>query len=334
MRVSTESAVTTRSSVGLAPDDGIGTPEAIPPPDAPPFVGRRPRSNGPGRDDDRTPAGAQVVDRIVDILETFLWLGPDLGVSEISRALGLKKATAHRLLASLRQRNMVTQDPTTRRYRLGGKLWELGTVATSHVDWVARVKPFLEELTASTGETSHLAVLSDGEVLYIEKVEGSHSLRMPSQAGRRLPFHCTGIGKALVAYYPDDVLEGLVARRGLTKFTRNTLTDLTALREDLARTRERGFSIDNEEIEEGLACVGAAIRDHTGHVVAAVSVAGPSSRLRVNETPGPAAVVLRAARSISEALGWQPGRMPGGPGAGADDAIDRAPAATTRPARS
>lgn len=250
----------------------------------------------------------------MDILETFLWLGPELGVSEISRALGLKKATAHRLLASLRQRNMVTQDPATRRYRLGGKLWELGTVATNQVDWVARVKPYLEELTASTGETSHLAILSDGEVLYIEKVEGSHSLRMPSQVGRRLPFHCTGVGKALVAYYPEDILHGLIARRGLSRFTRNTITEMPALLAELGRTRERGFSIDNEEIEDGLACVGAPIRDHTGHVVAAVSVAGPSSRLKVDERPGPADAVLNAANAISRALGWQPDAGTGGRG--------------------
>jgi DNA-binding IclR family transcriptional regulator len=325
--VSTESAVTTPGPRRPASADGVGGADATPA--APPagVLRARGRATDAGAgDEDRGPAGAQVVDRIVDILETFLWLGPELGVSEISRALGLKKATAHRLLASLRQRNMVMQDPTTRRYRLGGKLWELGTLATNQVDWVARVKPYLEELTAQTGETSHLAVLSDGEVLYIEKVEGSHSLRMPSQVGRRLPFHCTGVGKALVAYYPEDILEGLIARRGLARHTRNTITDAAELRKELARTRERGFSIDNEEIEDGLACVGAAIRDHTGHVVAAVSIAGPSSRLRVDARPGPADAVLRAAHSISRALGWQQEPGAGQPGEGR-------PRGTTEPPR-
>jgi len=263
-------------------------------------------NNGaPGDDAERAPAGAQVVDRVVDILETFLWLGPELGVSEISRTLGLKKATTHRLLASLRRRNMVAQDPITRRYRLGGKLWELGSIATSQIDWAARVKPFLEDLTRDSGETSHLAVFSDGQVLYVEKVESSKSLRMPSQVGRRLPFHCTGVGKALVAYYPDEVLDGLIARRGLPRFTSNTITDPGKLRAELARTRERGYSLDNEEIEEGLVCIGAPVRDHSAHVVAAVSIAGPSSRLRAADAPRHAALVMTASNAISRALGWQ-----------------------------
>jgi DNA-binding IclR family transcriptional regulator len=293
----------TPEAAGLAPTathvattattNGAPSPEAAAP-------------DGSGADEaERGPTGAQVVDRVVDILETFLWLGPELGVSEISRTLGLKKATAHRLLASLRRRNMVAQDPITRRYRLGGKLWELGSIATSQVDWAARVKPFLEQLTAESGETSHLAVLSDGQVLYVEKVESSHSLRMPSQVGRRLPFHCTGVGKALVAYYPDEVLDGLIARRGLPRFTANTITDARRLRAELGKTRERGYSVDDQEIEVGLVCVGAPIRDHTAHVVAAVSIAGPSSRLRVEDAPRHAEQVMRAANAISRALGWQ-----------------------------
>ncbi len=269
-----------------------------------------PRPSGDGKapeEAERPPSGAQVVDRVVDILETFLWLGPELGVSEISRALDLKKATTHRLLASLRRRNMVAQDPVTRRYRLGGKLWELGSVATSQVDWAARVKPFLEQLTAETGETSHLAVLSDGQVLYVEKVESSRSLRMPSQVGRRLPFHCTGVGKALVAYLPDEVLDGLIARRGLARFTPHTIIDQRRLHEELARTRERGYALDSEEIEEGLVCIAAPVRDHTAHVVAAISIAGPSSRLRVDDAARHAPFVMKAANAISSALGWQAG---------------------------
>lgn len=251
----------------------------------------------------RSLAGAQVVDRVIDILETFTRLGPELGVSDISRALGLKKATAHRLLASLRRRGIVAQDSQTRRYRLGMKLWELGQMATTQVDWLERVKPFLQQLTDLTGETTHLAVLNDGQVLYVEKVESSHSLRMPSQVGRRLPAHCTGVGKALIAFLPEEVVRSLVARRGLPSFTPNTITDPDRLEAELAAIRERGYSVDNEEIEEGLVCIGAPVRDHSSHVVAAVSIAGPSSRLRPETIERHARSVVRIARDISAALG-------------------------------
>jgi DNA-binding IclR family transcriptional regulator len=254
-------------------------------------------------DVERSLAGAQVVDRVVDILEAFTRLGPELGVSDISRALGLKKATTHRLLASLRRRGIVAQDPISRRYRLGMKLWELGQLASTQVDWLERIRPFLQQLTDRVGETTHLAILSDGQALYIEKVESTRSLRMPSQVGRRLPAHCTGVGKALIAFLPEEVTRSLVARRGLQGFTKNTITDLAALEAELATIRARGYSIDNEEIEEGLVCIGAPIRDHTAHVVAAVSMAGPSSRVRPETIDVHARAVVEVAAAMSLALG-------------------------------
>jgi DNA-binding IclR family transcriptional regulator len=186
------------------------------------------------------------------------------------------------------------------------KLWELGSMATTAVDWVDRVKPFLQQLTDRTGETTHLAVLSDGQVLYVDKVESPRSLRMPSQVGRRLPVHCTGIGKALIAFLPEEVLKGLVAKRGLQQFTPNTITDLPALAAELARVRERQYAVDDEEIEEGLVCIAAPVRDHTAHVVAAISIAGPSSRLRPDRVPDHAREVVSAANSMSTVLGCPP----------------------------
>src|SRR4051794_9700553 len=247
--------------------------------------------------------GAQVVDRVVDILETFATIGPELGVSDVSRALGLKKATAHRLLASLPRRGLVAQDPVTRRYRLGMKLWELGSLATSQLDWVDRVKPFLQHLTDVTGETSHLAVLNDGQVLYVDKVESTRSLRMPSQVGKRLPVHCTGVGKALVAFLPEEVLKGVLARRGMPRMTAHTVTDRDTFLRQLGEVRERGYAVDNEEIDEGLTCIAAVVRDHTSHVVAAISIAGPTSRLRPETLADRAREVVGSANAMSRALG-------------------------------
>ena len=186
------------------------------------------------------------------------------------------------------------------------KLWELGQMATTHVDWPERVKPFLQQLTDQVGETTHLAILNDGEVLYVDKVEAVRSLRMPSQVGRRLPAHCTGVGKALLAWLPDELLQSVIGRKGLARFTPNTITDLARLRVELAQIRERGYSLDNEEIEEGLVCVGAPVRDHTGGVVAAVSIAGPASRVRPDTIAETSRAVAAAAAAMSVALGAPP----------------------------
>jgi DNA-binding IclR family transcriptional regulator len=247
-----------------------------------------------------------VLDRAVDILEAFLRIGPELGVSEISRALGMTKATTHRLLTALKRRDLVSQDAATRRYRLGIKLWELGSRATADFSWLERVKPYLERLTAEMGETAHLAILEESEILYVDKVETSRSLRMPSQVGRRNPAHSTALGKAMLAYLSDDVLTWILSRRPLSRATPATITDPTTLRSELAKIRADGYAVDNEELEEGLRCVAAPVRDHHGRVIAAVSCAGPTSRLPTSDIPRYAAMVVRAATDISLALGCPP----------------------------
>jgi DNA-binding IclR family transcriptional regulator len=252
---------------------------------------------------DRALNGAQVVDRVLDILEAFEWLGPQLGVSELSRALNLKKATTHRLLASLRRRDIVAQDPATKRYHLGMRLWQLGMLALNQVDWIDRARPYLRQLRDETGETTHLAILDEGQVLYIDKVESEHSLRMPSQVGRRLPAHCTGVGKALLAYLTPAELAEVIDRHGLPSFTPATITERHLLVSELASVRERGYAVDDEEIEPGLRCIGAAIRGHSGEVTAAISIAGPSSRVRREDLDRYADRVVTAARQVSSALG-------------------------------
>ena len=189
------------------------------------------------------------------------------------------------------------------------KLWELGSLAMRQASWIERVHPYLERLTETAGETTHLAVLSDGQVLYVDKVETSRSLRMPSQVGRRLPAHCSSVGKALIAYLPDEAIASIAARRGLPRFTPHTITTHDELRRELVRVRELGYAVDREEIEEGLACIGAPVRDHTGEVVAGVSIAGPSSRLRPDTIEQRARQVVGVARQMSEALGCPSDRL-------------------------
>jgi DNA-binding IclR family transcriptional regulator len=260
----------------------------------------------PDTDAEQPVDSGHVLDRAVDILESFVRIGPELGVSELSRALGLNKATAHRLLTTLKRRDLVSQDPVTRRYRLGMKLWELGSRATADFSWIDRVHPYLERLTAEMGETTHMAILEGSEILYVDKVETSRSLRMPSQVGRRLPAHCTALGKAMLAYLTDDVLDWVISRQSLVRATAKTITDPVRLRTELELIRKQRYAVDNEELEEGLRCIAAPIRDHLGRVIAAVSSAGPTARLRLEDVPQDAALVMKAAGDISIALGCPP----------------------------
>lgn len=246
----------------------------------------------------------QVVDRVASILDCFSLDRPELGVGELSRMTGLSKGTVHRFLNALRRHRLIEQNPVTKQYRLGLKLFELGTRAIANVDHVGQAEAFLHRLAKETGETTHLAVLDQGMTFYVAKVEGWHSLRMPSQVGKRLPSHCTGLGKALLAFLPGSELEGIVAKHGLPRFTDRTITSLTALKRELAQVRKQGYSVDQGEVEDGLYCVGAPVRDFTGAVVAAISIAGPSTRIE-GTIPRLAREVIATASDISKALGAQ-----------------------------
>jgi DNA-binding IclR family transcriptional regulator len=245
----------------------------------------------------------KVLDRAVALLESFSLQSPELGVVELAKLTGLSKGTVHRLLSAMEDHRLIEQDPMSKRYRLGLRLFELGSRAVARVDVVERATPHLNELVRATGDTANLGVLDRGMVLYIAKVEGWHSLRMPSQVGKRLQAHCTGLGKALLADRPDAEVDQIVREHGLARHTPNTIGDAEALREELAVTRKRGYAVDNEELEAGIRCVGAPVRDFTGAVVAAISVSGPSTRITAEIVPELAERITASAAAISRSLG-------------------------------
>jgi DNA-binding IclR family transcriptional regulator len=198
----------------------------------------------------------------------------------------------------------------TGQYRLGTKLIELAGRALEAMS-VARVaKPQLEDLVATTGETAHLMVFDANEGLYVEKVESPRSFRMPSQVGRRIPLHCTGVGKALLAYLPPEDVERVIAERGLPALSPNTITTPRALAKELATIRDRGYAVDAEEIELGLRCIAAPVFDHTGSVAASISIAGPSARVTPSREAELALRVMAAAAEISRQLGHAPESRP------------------------
>lgn len=246
----------------------------------------------------------QAVDRALAILETLAEAGRPMGLVELSTRVGLHASTVHRLLATLGKRKFVVQDPQTGRYRLGMRAFEVGSAAIQQVELREIARPFLRWLMEETQETANLAVLMDGEVVYIDQVESQNLVRMFTRVGRRVPAHCTGVGKILLAGLSDDEVMRVLDARGLPRFTPHTIVDLRELLKELQRVRASGYALDNEEREVGVRCVAGPVRDHEGRVVAAVSISGPSSRITEDRLPQLIAAVLTATSRISTELGW------------------------------
>lgn len=247
----------------------------------------------------------QSVDRALNILGLLGTVDDELGVTEISKMLGLHKSTIYGLLKTLETRGYVEQNLDSCKYRLGLMLFELGNRVKNNLDLKNISDYYLEQLRKSTGETVHLAIMDSGEVVYIDKKESSESMRMVSQVGKRLPMHCSGIGKALLSHLTDSQIEEIITAKGLSKMTPNTIVDLKRLREELEVIRKQGYAIDNEEISEGLICVAAPIRNYSSEVIAAISVAGPKARINEEKLKDVKRHVLNISQIISGKLGYK-----------------------------
>jgi IclR family transcriptional regulator, KDG regulon repressor len=246
-----------------------------------------------------------VIDRAAQILDCFGFEHQELSVSEIGAKTNLHRSTAHRILMALEYNDLIQQNPENGKYRLGIKLFRLGHQAVSHLNLREICRPFLTRIMTETKETVHLAVLDEDQVLYLDKVEGPHALRMPSRVGRRIPTYCTSLGKAMLSCLDDQQVKNIFRNQVLRPYTANTLKTASQLLYDLRMIRKRGYSIDNEEIEIGLRCVGAPIKDYTGAMVGAISAAAPSARLSGQKIHTVGRLVLTTAEEISEKLGYE-----------------------------
>jgi DNA-binding IclR family transcriptional regulator len=254
-----------------------------------------------------SPYRVQVLDRALAILDALAMTGQheDLSLMELATRLQLHKSTAHRLLMILERHRMVERDPHSGRYRLGLRLFELGAVAISRFNIRDYARPHLERVLFETEETVHLCVLDAGEVLYVDKVEPSRSVRMASKIGRLSPAHCSAVGKAILAHLPERELDEILKQRGLPRMTTKTIVTPAELKADLKTIRERGYAIDNEEAEEGVRCVGAVVLGPNGRPAGAISTSAPSFRLTLDRVPAVADSVCRAAKAISAESGYR-----------------------------
>jgi DNA-binding IclR family transcriptional regulator len=209
----------------------------------------------------------------------------------------------------------VQKSVETGRYRLGLRLFELGSRAGSTIDLREHSRLYLNRILDETDETVHCCILDHGDVLYIEKMEPQRSVRMASSVGRRAPAYCTAVGKAILSELPEAEVEIIVLRQSMAPITRNTITSMAALKAELNTVRLRGYAIDDEENEEGVRCVGAAVRDCLGKPAAAISVSGPAFRVTKAKVSLIARSVVSAARGLSLELGYRPELMRAMPGA-------------------
>lgn len=248
------------------------------------------------------PYQLQSIDRVVALLDVLSESDVPLSLAEICARMGLHKSTAHRSLIVLERTSMIERTPEGR-FRLGLKLYELGNRAVEQIDLRDRVQPYFRRLAMEVGETVHLSVLQRTKVVYLDKVEPNRRVCMTSKSGTSNPVYCTSMGKAMLAFLPDDLREDVISKITFTRFTPKTLCTREALIKSLERVKKRGFAIDDEEIEVGVRCVGAPIFDENRYPIAAVSVSGPASRITVQSVPGIAEKLIRCCHEISRTLG-------------------------------
>lgn len=249
------------------------------------------------------PYQLQSLDRAVSVLELLGESEGPLGLADVCERMSLHKSTAHRALMVLERCGLIERTPENR-FRLGLKLYELGTRAVEQMDLRARVHPWFRRLSAQVGETVHLGVLQKTSVVYLDKIEPvNRRVWLASRIGASNPVYCTAMGKAMLAFLPGETASGIIGRIRFVRFTPRTLITPEALTRSLDRVRRRGYAIDDEEVELGVRCVGAPILNDSGYPMAAVSVSGPTSRITQQSVPGIAEHLLRCCREISASLG-------------------------------
>lgn len=249
-------------------------------------------------------AALSTVQNAARVLKAFLGGTEQLGPSELGRRLGLGKSTVHRLLATLTAEGLIEQDPRTGGYRLGIVMFELGEAVRIHMDLHTAAAPVLAMLREETRETAQVGVLDRGEVVYVDRLESSHSLRLFTETGRRVPGHCTSSGKVLLAFLPGSQREALLSAAPLAALTPDTITDPARLRVELATVRARGWAEAVNEREIGVASIAAPVRNSRGEVVAAISIGAPLVRLGAAQRRRFARAVTEAGDAVSRRLGW------------------------------
>ena len=244
------------------------------------------------------------VARALDILEAMSKASGNLPLSRLSKEVGLNVSTCHHIIATLAARGYVTQNADTRAYALGNKVFALSEARARQFDLLEVAMPAVRALNEKTGEAVHLAVIQARELVSVAKLDSLHAVNVDSGfAGKSHAAHATASGKAILAWLPEAEQKAILEAKGMTAFTGHTITDPEKLKEELALVRRHGYAKDMEEFQPGVICIGAAIRNHTGGVIASISASMPKMRAAPEARTAMIVEVKAAALRLSEELG-------------------------------
>lgn len=246
----------------------------------------------------------QSVERAIALLELLGQSDHHLGITEIAEKSKLPVATVHRLLSTLVKLGYAEQNAESHKYTLGIRMLHLRGAVIGQVKLGVEAMPIMKMLMKRVDETVHLAVMSEGEIVYIDRVEGLQTQGMYTRIGKRAYAHCTALGKVMLAFMPDGVWRDTVKRHGLPRLSPTTITTVDSLLEEMERIRRRGYAIDEGETGEKVRCIAAPIRNYRGDTIAAMSVSAPRDQLHPGRDKEISEAVLWATRLVSERLGY------------------------------
>lgn len=252
--------------------------------------------------------GDGTVGKALDVLDMVAGKGRPLRFSELLAGAGYPKATLYRFLQVLTHQGMLAYDPETQHYRLGVRLVRLAHAAWAQSSLAPIARPWIDRLAADVGETVHLAQLDQGQVLYVDKRNAARPVEMFSQAGKVGPAYCTGVGKAMLAFLPEEALARALERQSFHRFTPQTLDTPRALLAELAAIRARGFALDREEHEPGIICIALPILTGigAGRVIGALSVTSTTAHSTLAALEALAPRIGQAVAGIAaEAADWR-----------------------------
>ncbi|MGE5640242.1 MAG: IclR family transcriptional regulator [Clostridia bacterium] len=246
-------------------------------------------------------------EKVFTLLDAFTLEEPEWSLADLARKVQMAKPTVHHIMSTLIKGGWIDRDLESKKFRLGVKLWEKGSLAINHMGVRERARPFIEALCAKSGETVRLGILDNVDprwVIYIDRVETQHAVRASVSGEVRSPSYSVATGKALLAHRPEVVRR--LAAQSLRAYTKGTLTNVAALEKDLAATRERGYSVNQSEFRNDVVGIAAPIWGHEGQVIAAVGISMPAYRAAPATVRRLAATVVATAGEISKRMGYVP----------------------------